>query len=397
LNAQTKWNFDTVFDRRNTDSIKWDSKFLKEEFKGDDLLPLWVADMDFQSPQPVIDVLVKRAKHGIFGYSAPASEDYLKSILSWFQRRYGWSIDKEWILYAPGVVPACNYIYQRFSKPGDKVIIQEPVYYPFASGIKANGRIVESNQLLFENNYYTINFEELEKQLKDPLSKIFILCNPHNPVGRVWKKDELKQIGDLCLENEVLVIADEIHCDLIYPGFKHIPFGSISNEFAQNSITTSSGTKTFNLAGLHYSNIIIPNKFRREDFKAQSEINAATFSNVFGRLALQVAYDQCEDWLESLLDYLLNNLSFLQDFISEKIPDVSVIPLEGTYLVWMDFRNYKLNGKERQKKFIESRVAMDPGYFFGAGGDGFERINIGCPREILEEAMNRISNAVRNF
>ena len=397
MNAQNKWNFDTVIDRINTDSIKWDSAFLKEYFKGEDLLPLWVADMDFQSPQPVIDALVKRAKHGIFGYCAESSEDYLNTVISWFNRRYGWSIEKVWIIYSPGVVPACNYIYQRFSQPGDKIIIQEPVYYPFARGITANGRIVESNQLQLENNYYTINFTELEKQLKDPLSKIFVLCSPHNPVGRVWKKEELKQIGDLCLENEVLVIADEIHCDLIYPGFKHIPFASLSNDFAQNSITTSSGTKTFNLAGLHYSNAIIPNEKLREDFKAQCTINAATIPNVFGGLALQVAYDQCEDWLEALIDYIVENFKYLQDYISDKLPDISIIPPEGTYLVWMDFRDYKLEGKKLQKKLIEAKVALDSGYIFGAGGDGFERINIGCPRETLQEALVRISNAVKDF
>jgi len=397
MNAQNKWNFDTVIDRINTDSIKWDSAFLKEYFKGEDLLPLWVADMDFQSPQPVIDALVKRAKHGIFGYCAESSEDYLNTVISWFNRRYGWSIEKDWIIYSPGVVPACNYIYQRFSQPGDKIIIQEPVYYPFARGITANGRIVESNQLQLENNYYTINFTELEKQLKDPLSKIFVLCSPHNPVGRVWKKEELKQIGDLCLENEVLVIADEIHCDLIYPGFKHIPFASLSNDFAQNSITTSSGTKTFNLAGLHYSNAIIPNEKLREDFKAQCTINAATIPNVFGGLALQVAYDQCEDWLEALIDYIVENFKYLQDYISDKLPDISIIPPEGTYLAWMDFRDYKLEGKKLQKKLIEAKVALDSGYIFGAGGDGFERINIGCPRETLHEALVRISNAVKDF
>ncbi len=397
LNAQTKWNFDIVIDRRNTDSIKWDSEFLKKYFKGEDLLPLWVADMDFPSPQPVIDALVTRAKHGIFGYSAPASEDYFNTVISWFTRRYGWSLDKNWIIYSPGVVPACNYIYQRFSKPGDKIIIQEPVYYPFARGITANGRIVESNQLQLEDNYYTINFTELEKQLKDPLSKILVLCSPHNPVGRVWKKEELKQIGELCIDNEVLVISDEIHCDLIYPGFKHIPFASLSKDFAQNSITTSAGTKTFNLAGLHYSNAIIPNEKLREDFKAQCTINAATIPNVFGGLALQVAYDQCEDWLEALIDYIVENFKYLQDYISEKLPDISVIPPEGTYLAWMDFRNYKLEEKTLQKKLIEAKVALDSGYIFGAGGDGFERINIGCPRETLQEALVRISNAVKNF
>jgi cystathionine beta-lyase len=390
-----KWNFDEVIDRRDSDSIKWDSDFLKEYFKGEDLLPLWVADMDFRSPQPVIDALINRAAHGIYGYSYPGSSEYYTSVISWFKRRYNWILDKEWFVFTPGVVPACYYIIQRFSHPGDKIIIQDPVYYPFANGIKNNGRTVVSNQLNLENNYYTMDFEDLEKKAKDPLAKLLILCSPHNPVSRVWTKDELKQLGEICIENNVLIIADEIHCDLTFPPAKHTVFATISEEFAQNSITCTAGSKTFNLAGLHHSNIIISNKTLREELKAQMSINGYHSPNVFGAIALQTAYDQCEDWLEALMKYLQQNFDFLKKYFQENLPEVSVIEPEGTYLIWLDFRKFNLSPKDLQAKLIDAKVALDPGHIFGAGGEGFERINIACPRATLKEALDRIVKALK--
>ncbi|UCE15202.1 MAG: pyridoxal phosphate-dependent aminotransferase [Candidatus Heimdallarchaeota archaeon] len=384
--------FDEVIDRKNTGSYKWDPYYLKKIFGKKDLLPLWVADMDFRAPQPVINALVERAKHGIFGYTGPDPEKYNNSVINWHKRRYDWLIDEDWIVFSPGIVQACTYLIQRFTKPGDKVIIQEPVYHPFAALIKNNGRRIVSNQLDLVDGHYKMNYEGLEKIVKDSRTKTLILCSPHNPVGRVWTREELIKLGDICLENDVLVISDEIHCDLVYPKYKHTIFASISEELAQHSITCTAGSKTFNLAGFQHSNVIIPNERLRETFKAQMENHALTIPNVFGALALQVAYDEGEEWLNTLMQVLTRNLNFLKDFIKNRVPKVSVIEPEGTYLVWLDFRKYELEPKDLEKKMLEeAKIALDSGYIFGSGGEGFERINIACPLSILKESLERIA------
>ena len=385
--------FDEIIDRANTGSAKWDPSFLKEHFGHGDLLPLWVADMDFKAPQSVIDALVARAEHGIYGYTIPDTEKYYSSIINWFKRRHNWTISKNWIEFSPGIVPACIYIIQRFTKPGDKIIIQNPVYYPFKKIIESNGRTVLSNQLKLIDSRYHMNFDELAEQAKDPRAKILILCNPHNPVGRVWSKEELVKLGNICIENNVLVLADEIHCDLIYPGYSHTSFASISEKFAQHSITCTAGSKTFNLAGLKTSNVIIPNKNLRDNFRIQMENHfMINLPSVFGALALQVAYDTGEAWLDSLIQVLAKHVSFLKQFITENIPKIIVIEPEGTYLVWLDFKAYNLNYTTLEKKILEeAKLALDQGYTFGAGGEGFVRINIACPRSILEEGLNRLA------
>ncbi|UCG04032.1 MAG: pyridoxal phosphate-dependent aminotransferase [Candidatus Heimdallarchaeota archaeon] len=386
--------FDEVIDRSNTGSIKWDPFYLTKIFGKEDLLPLWVADMDFRAPQPVIDALVTRVKHGIFGYTGPDPSKYNNSVINWFKRRHNWDLHEDWLVFSPGIVQACTYIIQRFTDPGDKVIIQDPVYYPFASIIKNNGRQVLSNQLILDDSYYRMNYEDLEEKAKDPRARALILCSPHNPIGRVWSKEELSKLGEICLENDVLVISDEIHCDLIYPKHKHIVYASISEELAQQSITCTAGSKTFNLAGFQHSNVIIPNEKLHENFKVQMEALALTIPNAFGALALQVAYDEGEEWLSSLIQVLERNLNFLKSFINKNLPSVSVIEPEGTYLVWLDFRAFELDSKELEKKILEeAKLALDSGYKFGAGGEGFERINIACPLSILEESLERISKA----
>jgi cystathionine beta-lyase len=386
--------FDEIIDRSNTGSIKWDPFYLKKLFGKEDLLPLWVADMDFRAPQPVIDALVERVKHGIFGYTGPDPIKYNNSVINWFRRRHNWTLHESWLVFSPGIVQACTYLIQRFTNPGDKVIIQDPVYYPFASLIKNNGRRVSSNQLVLDGLQYRMNYEDLEEKAKDPRVKAIILCSPHNPVGRVWIKKELTKLGNICLENDILVISDEIHCDLVYPKHKHIVFASISEEFAQHSIICTAGSKTFNLAGFQHSNVIISNVKLRESFKVQMEANALTIPNAFGALALQVAYDEGEEWLNSLIQVLERNLSFLKSFISKHLPTVSVIEPEGTYLVWLDFRALGLDHKELEKKMLkDAKLALDSGYKFGIGGEGFERINIACPLSILEESLERISKA----
>ncbi|MHA1979199.1 MAG: MalY/PatB family protein [Candidatus Hodarchaeales archaeon] len=384
-------DFDKTIDRAETGSIKWDPSFLKEHFGYDDVLPLWVADMDFHTPQPVIDALAQRVKHGIFGYTF-LTKKYYNSVINWFKRRYEWEIHQEWLVFSPGIVPATTYLIQQFTEPGDKVIIQTPVYYPFIELIENNGRRVVSNQLELVNSKYQMNYDDLKEKVKDPRTKVLILCSPHNPVGRVWSKDELKRMGDICVENEVLIIADEIWSDLVYPKHKHTNLAAISEELAQQSITCTAGSKTFNLAGLQHSNLIIPNEKLRESFKVQMENLFLTIPNSFGPVALQAAYDQGEKWLDSVITVFERNLTFVKKFVQEKLPKVQVIEPEGTYLVWMDFRKYGLEAKELEKKMLEeAKVALDAGYKFGKGGEGFERLNIACPISILKEGLERIA------
>ncbi|MFX0170546.1 MAG: MalY/PatB family protein [Candidatus Hodarchaeota archaeon] len=348
----------------------------------------------FSCPQPVIDALVERTKHGIFGYTGPDPLKYNNSVINWFKRRHDWDLNEDWLVFSPGIVQACTYLIQRFTQPRDKVIIQDPVYYPFAMTIKNNGRRIVSNQLVLNNGHYQMDFEDLEEKAKDSRTKALILCSPHNPVGRVWSKEELRKLGDICLENDILIISDEIHCDLIFPEYKHVVFASISEEFAQHSITCTAGSKTFNLAGFQHSNVIIPNESLRETFKSQMENNILINPNSFGALALQVAYDQGEEWLDSLIQVLRRNLKFLKSYISNNISKISVIEPEGTYLIWLDFREFGLGHKELERKILEeAKLALDSGYKFGVGGEGFERINIACSLSILKESLERLANA----
>ena len=394
MNKQN-WSFDKVIDRSETQSAKWD-------YFEKDLLPLWVADMDFRVPQPIINAIIDRAKHGIFGYSYFHSA-YFDSVLDWFKRRYDWEIKKEWLAFTPGVIPAINLSIQSFSKPGDKIIIQDPVYYPFFGTIQNNGRKSLSNPLNLINGRYQMNFDDLRQKVKDPRAKILILCSPHNPVGRVWTREELMKIGEICIENEILIISDEIHCDLVYPGIKHTNFASISKNYALNSITCTSLSKTFNLAGLQLSNIIIPNKKLRQTFI--NTIESVFIPEEFGYLpndlslvAFTAAYQECDEWLNSLLKYLQKNLEFLILFLKNNIPQIDVIEPEGTYLVWLDFRKLGIDSDKLEKFLFENaKVALDDGFKFGGGGEGFQRINIACPKSILEEALERIHNAVKEL
>ena len=388
-----EYDFDEIIDRHKTGSLKWDA--LQERFGAEDLLPLWVADMDFRAPQPVIDALTLRAQHGVYGYSSflPA---YYDSVIGWYKRRYNWEIKREWLVYTPGVVPAINFAIQGFTNPGDKVIVQPPVYYPFFNAIESNGRHVLYNPLKLSGGYYEMDFADLEEKVRDPRAKAIILCSPQNPVGRVWKREELQRLGEICIDNDVMVISDEIHSDLRYPGIEFTNFASISEKFANNSITCTSGTKTFNLAGLQISNIIIPSKGIRQTFE-NTVLSAGTFRpNSFAADALQTAYDQCEGWLDEIQEYLAGNLGFLKEFIHENMPKVKVIEPEGTYLVWLDFREVEPDPMELEKLMRnDAKVALDEGYIFRIGGAGFERINLACPRSILKQALTQITDAVR--
>lgn len=390
--AGNKFNFDEIIDRQGTGCAKWD--FLKDYFGSDNLLPLWVADMDFQSPPKVIDSLISRVRHGIFGYTG-FTESYYDSVINWYRRRYEWEIQKDWIVFTPGVVPALNFAIQGFTEPGDRIIVQPPVYYPFFNSIESNKREVLYNPLRLIDNRYEMDFADLEKKVRDEKAKLIILCSPHNPVGRVWKREELSGLGDICIDNGITVISDEIHSDLRYPGIIHTNFASISEKFAQNSITCTSASKTFNLAGLHLSNIIIPNEEIRKIFEDTVMSAGVSHPSPFATDALQTAYNECEDWLAELLEYLKGNLDFLREFLKDKLPAVKLIEPEGTYLAWLDFRQVEPDPKRLEELMLKrAKVALDEGYIFRNGGDGFERINLACPRSVLNRALSQIADAV---
>lgn len=401
------YNFDTEVDRRDTNSLKWEfiqtgKDLLKWEqthqfFGVDRVLPMWVADMDFKCPQPVVDAIVARAQHGIYGYAIPTQAFY-QSVVRWMQRRHGWEIEPDWICITQGVVPALNMLVQTFVSAGDRVLIQPPVYYPFYGAIENNCAEVILNPLIYENGRYRMDFADLEAKCRDPKVKLAILCSPHNPVGRVWTREELLEFGEICIKNDVLVVSDEIHGDLIYEGNIFTPFANISDTFAKNSITCTAPSKTFNLAGLHLSCIIIPDRVLRSSFESVLQRNGIFDIGTFGAVALQAAYDHGEEWLEQLLEYIQGNLDYLEGYVAEHIPQVTVVRPEGTYLVWLDCRKLRLGKRElKQLMLEEARVYLDEGYIFGPEGEGFERINIACPRSILAEALDRIRQAVGNL
>ena len=393
-----KYNFDKIVDRKDSFSLKWSKSALKKFFNSDeeDLLPLWVADMDFECPKPVVDAVKKEAEGAVYGYNWHITPKYLDAVTGWMSRRHQWQVDPKWVVYSPGIVPAINMLVQTFSNIRDKIIIQPPVYYPFFSAVIDNGRQLLLNQLHYENQKYSIDFEDFEKKAKDPLTKIFILCSPHNPVGRVWKKDELKKLGEICLENDILLISDEIHHDLILPDYKHTLFSTITEEFEQNSIICTAPSKTFNLAGLQVSNIIIPNEKIRESFiRTIVNKNGISIPNSFGIVAMIAAYNEGEEWLDQVLGYINSNFQFLKDFTKKKLSDVKYIEPEGTYLAWLDFNSVGLNPEELNDKLLrDAKVALDNGPIFGVGGEGFQRVNIACPRSILEKCMERIKTVL---
>ncbi|KAA3643193.1 MAG: pyridoxal phosphate-dependent aminotransferase [Chloroflexi bacterium] len=401
-----QYDFDKEIDRQGTDSVKWDY-YIDEgqqfgivptnKFSGPGRgLPMWVADMDFQAPQPVLDALAERARHGIFGYTV-RSESYLKAVVTWMKTRKDWEIEAEWIAPSPGVVPGLNLLVQTFVQPGEKVIIQPPVYHPFYYAVENNQAELVLNPLRLDEGRYTMDFDDLATKASDPEVKMAILCHPHNPVGRVWTPEELTRFGEICLENEVLVVSDEIHGDLLYSGVEFTPFAALSEEFAQNSITGTGGSKTFNLAGLHTSNMIIPNQDLRERFEKTLLSNGLMGSNTFGLLALEMAYREGEEWLAQVLVYVEDNLRAMRNYFREHIPDIKVVEPEGTYLVWLDCRGLGLD-KGGLTKLLEDKagVYLDGGHMFGPEGEGFMRMNIACPRPILMEALERVQRAIKD-
>lgn len=381
------FDFNKPVERRGTDSVKWD-------LADDDVIPMWVADMDFESPREVQEAIMDRVKHGVYGYTIEL-DNLFEAVTKWVSRRHNWTIEREWIVFTPGVMPGILGILQAITRPGDKVILQSPVYTPFFRAVRNSGCHVLNNQLKYENNRYTMNFPDLEEKAKDPRTRALILCNPHNPVGRVWTREELSTVGKICLENDVVMISDEIHSDLIYKEYKHIPLASICDEFAENSITCIAPSKTFNLAGLNTAFLVIPDSRVRREFQNMSLPKRAT---IFGGIAAEAAYTYGDNWLDALLDYLDDNRRLLAGYLKARTPQIKVVEPEGTYLVWLDCRQLGMDNDGLEKFMLEKAgIWVNQGYSFGSGGDGFIRMNIGCPRPILEKALGRLNAAVNSL
>lgn len=388
-----KINFNIVVNRKNTNCLKYD--FAVRRGRPENVLPLWVADMDFKVAPEITQAIEKRVAHGIFGYSE-VKEEYFEAVAAWMEQKHGWHMKEDWLVKTPGVVFALAMAVQAFTEPGDAVIIQQPVYYPFSEVIADNGRRIVDNTLeLKEDGKYHINFEDFEQKVKENHVKLFLLCSPHNPVGRVWTKEELKKIAAICRKYDVIVVSDEIHEDFVFNG-KHQVFADLSEDAKNRTITCTAPSKTFNLAGLQVSNIWIANPKLREKFKKQ--IAAAGYSqlNTLGLTACEAAYRYGGEWHAELLGYLKSNLNFLREFLQTRLPEVKLIEPEGTYLVWLDFGSLGLTEEQREELLTKKAgIWLDSGAIFGAAGEGFERINIACPRSILKDALERIERAVR--
>ena len=385
-----KYDFDKPVDRRGSGSYKWD------EMDEKDLIPLWVADMDFQTAPAIINALRRRVEHGVFGYTLVA-ESFYESVISWFRRRHQWSIQREWIQYTSGVVPALSVIVKAFTEPGDEVILHTPVYNCFFSSVRNNGcRIVENRLLRNSDNRYTMDFDDLAEKARSPRAKLLILCNPHNPAGRVWTTEELVRVYNICKENGVIVVSDEIHNELTY-GLRYTAYGTV-DEGLTNAIICTSPSKSFNTAGLQIANIICSNPEWRQKIDRAININEVCDVNPFGVVALQAAYNESEEWLDALTDYLWQNYQMLLDFFRSELPHLKVTPLEGTYLVWVDIRATGMTADEVTEKLLrEARVQVNSGTMYGSeAGEGFIRINIACPRARLTEALPRIAKLLKS-
>lgn len=378
-----KYNFDEIIPRRHTNSYKWDSS------PTDDILPLWVADMDFRTAPAIVEALAKRVNHGIFGYaSVPGS--YYNAVIQWFERRHAWHFEKEWIIYTSGVVPAVSAVIKALTSPGDGVIVQSPVYNCFFSSIRNNGCHIVTNPLIYENHTYRIDFEDLERKTADPNVKLLLLCNPHNPAGRVWTRNELIRIGEICQQNKVIVVSDEIHCELVFPGHTYTPFASISENHLWHSVTCLSPSKAFNLAGLQIANIIVRDETMRKKIDKAININEVCDVNLFGIEATIAAYNKSEEWLIQLLAYLKTNYDYLCNFFQTFLPQLPVTKLEGTYLAWTDCHALHLTSETLQSRLLKEKgLWLNSGTMYGIEGDGFLRWNIACPQSILRDALMR--------
>lgn len=384
-----KYDFDEIVNRRGTNSVKWD------EAKEEGVIPMWVADMDFKAAPCILEALKKRVDHGVFGYTI-VPDSYYESIISWFERRHQWHIKRDWIIYTSGVVPAISAIIKALTEPGDKVLVQTPVYNCFFSSIRNNGCTTAENALVRKGNSYEIDFDDFERQAADEKTKVFLLCNPHNPAGRVWTPEELSRMNDICLRHGVKVIADEIHCELVMPGHVFTPFAAVSKACQDNCITTNSPTKSFNIAGLQIANIITSNAEDRQKIDRAININEVCDVNPFGVIALQAAYNEGEDWIDQLNIYLWENYQALKTFFKDNLPQLEVIDLEGTYLVWVNVRATGMTGDELTEKLLkEGKVFVNRGTMYGkTTGEDYIRINIAMPRSLMLEGLKRMKSVI---
>ncbi len=389
------YDFDKIVDRTNTNSLKYD---LREFFfKDKDVIPLWVADMDFETPIFIREAIQKRAEHPIYGYSIKP-DSYFHSITNWLKKRFSWDVIKEDVLFSPGVVPGFTLAIMAYTQPGDKIVTQPPVYFPFFQSVEDNGRELLYNQLIEKDNYYTIDFEDLETKLSDPKTKILLISSPHNPVGRVWNKEELEQMVTLCKKHDVLMLTDEIHSDLVFKGHQHLPTASISEDAKDLCITFMAPSKTFNMAGLSTSFLVIQNEELKKKYEDVLQAYHLGLGNVFGNEALEAAYTHGEEWLEKLNEYLTSNTNYVFDFLENNIPEINFLKPEATYLLWLNCKQLGLKEKELQKFFIkEAGLGLNNGSIFGPGGNGYMRMNIACPLSTVKTALDQLLKAIELF
>ena len=389
------YDFDKIIDRHGTNCLKFD--FAKERGKNGDELSLWVADMDFQVAKPITDALQAQVNHGIYGYSEVKS-DYFDIVKNWFKDNFDWEIKKGSLVKTPGVVYAIAMAVKAFTKEGEAVIIQQPVYYPFSEMIIANNRKLVNSPLVLKDGRYEIDFEDFEKKIVENNVKLFILCSPHNPVGRVWSVEELKRIGDICIKHDVVIFSDEIHADFVYEPNKHHVFASLGESYAANSVIATAPSKSFNIAGLQVSNIFIENKKLRDAFRNEIVKSGYSQLNTMGLVAPRAAYESGKEWLDEVRAYIKDNLIFFRDYLKENIGELSLIEPEGTYLVWVDFRKLGLSEKQREDLIVnKAKLWIDSGAMFGVDGEGFERFNIACPRSYLKQALDSLAKAIKGL
>ncbi len=392
-----KYDFETVVNRANVGSSKWEQMKKWNPHVSEDIVPFSVADMEFVNAPEIVDGLKKFLDTTVLGYTRPTLS-YYKAVCGWMDKRHHWHVEPEWIVESSGVVSAFFAAVRAFSEPGDGVIVMPPVYYPFYGAISTNNRTKVECPLINTGTTYEIDFDALERVARKPQNKILLFCSPHNPVGRVWTEDELAKVGEICLKHDVLILSDEIHFDLIMPGHKHTVFAALSEELANQMIVFTAPSKTFNLAGLQASNIIIPNKELRKTYLTEVQANGFFQLNILAYKACEIAYTQCEEWLEQLLQVIYHNHLTLKQYIEENLPAIKVYDLEGTYLQWMDFNGLGLN-KDRLEKIMhqEAQIFFDEGYIFGEAGNGFERMNIACPTSVLERALERLNKTLSKY
>lgn len=388
-----RYNFDKITDRRGTNSLKYD--FAAERGRPEGILPLWVADMDFAVANEITEGLKKAVNHGIYGYSE-AKDSYFEAVADWMRRYHGWKVEKDWLVKTPGVVFAIAAAIRAFTKEGEGVMIQNPVYYPFREVIEDNNRRLVDNTLVEKKRQYTMDLEDFEQKILQNQVKLFILCNPHNPVGRVWTREELTAVAEICLRHGVYIVSDEIHHDFVYPGYEHTVFATIDERLKDITITCTSPSKTFNLAGLQVSNIFIANEALRKQFSREIAKTGYSQLNTLGLVACECAYRGGRQWLEQLKQYLKDNHEFVREYLERNLSMVHIVEPEGTYLLWLDFRELGLSGKELEYLIVnKAGLWLDAGDIFGSCGEGFERVNIACPRTVLQEALQRLTSAVK--